>query len=200
MDTSQCVICCERMEMCVYERPSSNPVVYSDKSSTRLTCGHAFHSSCLVLSLHSSQKCPLCNVADTLQHNPELDYRRRMYVETCCKNIVEEIKSSEIIEEHLKDYKAFRDELEEKRKVFNARVKEYKQKLREEMYIERSTRDVTKIQTSARNAFKKEIKKRGGIFGVAFSKMKGYVIDELLFGKDFRNAWYFSMKNRRDFW
>ena len=86
-----------------------------------------------------------------------------------------------------------------KRKIFNKSVSEFKEKLRNDMNIEPVIHHITSVKQEAKRIFHREVKKRGGIFTSALKRYTtSHAEEKLLFGE--KSPWYFSMKNKRDFW
>jgi cysteinyl-tRNA synthetase len=141
--------------------------------------------------------CPLCRIE--IEQNDDREYaRHRFHMLSYCKEILETIKD-EVLQEHLKEYKSFSNELETKRKTFNKRISEFKKELRAEMNIESILDHISDIKRQTKRIFHREIKKRGGIFKTAIEKYNSaYAEDRLLFKE--RSPWFFNTKNKRDFW
>lgn len=193
-----CTICFENISVPVFRDGRTEISVENDCS--RLTCGHAFHTKCLIQSLHLTRGCPLCRLVDEREYtlDPRTRAQQRLHMQSYCDEIMNQVKE-DILIEHLKDYRAFIQELEEKRKIFNKSVSEFKEKLRNDMNIEPVIHHISSVKQEARRLFHREIKKRGGIFATAMKKYNtSHAEEKLLFGE--RSPWYFSMKNKRDFW
>lgn len=193
-----CPICFENLSISAFQEGTTELVIHNDCS--RLTCGHGFHTKCLIQALSSTRGCPLCRMVDDEVYNqdPRLRAQQRLHMQTYCDTILDKIKN-EVLTEHLKDYKAFTQELEEKRKVFKQRVADFKEGLRTEMNIEPILQHINKVKTDTKRKFHREVKKRGGIFTTVLQRYYTCHSEErLLFNE--RSPWYFSHKNKRDFW
>lgn len=193
-----CTICLESLSIPLYVAGTTEVNIENDCS--RIACGHAFHTKCLIQSLNITPGCPLCRIVEETHYNvdPELYTRQHIHMQLYCSKILDEVKN-DILVEHLKDYKSFVRELEEKRKVFNKRVTDFKEKLREEMNITPILSHIDKVKKDTKRIFRHEIKKRGGIFATSLRIYGTCTYQEkYLFGE--RNPWNFSFKNKRDFW
>lgn len=190
-----CTICFE--SLCVPVFQEANMEVSIENDCSRLPCGHAFHTKCLIQSLHMTRGCPLCRVIDE-REDPRDYSRQRLYMRTCCDEILSQIKN-EVLSEHVKEYASFSNELEKKRKLFNKKVHEFKEALRNEMKIESIIDHMKQVKQDTKRLFHREIKKRGGIFKTAIKTYNNWYSEEkLLFGE--KSPWYFNTKNKIDFW
>jgi hypothetical protein len=197
MSEDVCPVCYENLSITAYQESDEIEVV---DACTRLACGHAFHTPCIIRCLQASSKCPCCNIfdEDALGQDPTERYERRLRLEGHCRKVLDVVKRSSKVSEYIKDYKAFGEELEEKRTVFKKKVADFKKQLRDELRIEQQIADVKKIQASTKRVFISEAKKTGNLYHGAITKLSNFRIDEYLFG--IQRAWYYSIKNRRDFW
>lgn len=192
------MICFENICVPVFQEGQTAVSVENDCS--RLLCGHAFHTICLIQSLHMTRGCPLCRLVDERDYNTDWRIRsqQRLHMQAYCDEIMKGVKD-QVLDEHLKEYKAFVQELEEKRKIFNKSVAEFKEKLRKEMNIESIIHHISNVKCDTKRIFQREVKRRGGIFT---SALKRYITsnaeEKILFGE--KSPWYFSIKNKRDFW
>ena len=193
MSEDVCPVCYEDLPVSQYRQSDDIEIT---GACTRLACGHAFHTPCVIRCLQTTSKCPCCNVFG--DDNQDLRYESRLRLEGHCRKVLKDILRKDIVVEHLKDFKAFSHELEEKREVFKQQVTEFKKRLRAEMKIEQQIADIKKIQASTKRAFVAEAKKAGHLYHGAITKLSNFRIDEYLFG--IQRAWYYSIKNRRDFW
>jgi len=124
-------------------------------------------------------------------------WRARMQLEGRCHDILQEVKRSADVREHLADYNAFHAELKGKRAEFDRKMKEYKKQLREEMGIDKLWADVQKMRTDTTQAFKKGVRKRGTLFQGAMACLLKYKQEKALFGD---SAWLFQRKINRYFY
>jgi len=196
MTTEECTLCYERLDVPAFERNTTGDVIIGD-TSTRLLCGHAYHTPCLIRSLQHMARCPLCNVLQDQNNGNDDMWRARMQLEGRCQDVLQGVKRSPEIRERLADYNAFHAELKGKRVGFERRMKEYKKQLREEMGIDRLWADVQKMRTDTIQAFKKEIRKRGTLFQGALGCLMKYKQEKVLFGD---SPWYFKRKINRYFY
>ena len=197
MTTEECTLCYERLDVPAYQRNTTGDVIMGE-TSTRLQCGHAYHTPCLIRSLQYMARCPLCNVLqDQNQMGGEDTWRARMQLEGRCHDVLQEVKRSPEVREHLADYNAFHAELKGKRAEFDRKMKEYKKQLREEMGIDKLWADVQKMRTDTTQAFKKGVRKRGTLFQGAMACLLKYKQEKALFGD---SAWLFQRKINRYFY
>ena len=120
-----------------------------------------------------------------------------MQLEGRCQDLLQEIKRTPEMREHIADYTAFHTELKVKRPEFDRRIKEFKKQLREEMGIDRLWADVQKMRAAATQTFKKEVRKRGTLFKGALACLLKYKQEKVIFGD---SAWFFKRKINRYFY
>lgn len=197
MTTEECTLCYERLDVPAFERNTTGDVIIGD-NSTRLQCGHAYHTPCLIRCLQHMSRCPLCNILQDQNNNGGEDmWRARMQLEGRCQDLLQEIKRTPEMREHIADFTAFHTELKAKRPEFDRRIKEFKKQLREEMGIDRLWADVQKMRAAATQTFKKEVRKRGTLFKGALACLLKYKQEKVIFGD---SAWFFKRKINRYFY
>lgn len=193
MALEECILCYETLGVPVFQRNATGDVVI-EGDSTRLQCGHAYHTLCLVRSLQHRARCPLCNVLQQQNDGTEESWRQRIEFEGRCLHVLEEVKREPVVREHLADYKAFYTELMGKKKEFDRRVKAARDAIREDMKINQLMSDIVKMRTSSLREFKKAVRAKGSLFTGAVAGTMKYKIDKLLFGGA---SWYFQRKFSR---
>jgi hypothetical protein len=196
MTTEECTLCYERLDVPAFERNTTGDVIIGD-TSTRLLCGHAYHTPCLIRSLQHMARCPLCNVLQDQNNGNDDMWRARMQLEGRCQDVLQGVKRSPEVRERLADYRAFHIELTGKHKEFQRRMKEFKGQLREEMGIDRLWADVQKMRIDTVQAFKKEVRKRRNLYQGALACLMKYKHEKVLFGD---SPWYFKRKINRYFY
>ena len=188
MEEDKCIICYEAMSVPVYRVVEQTTV---EGDCTRLVCGHALHTTCMIDSLQSTRgKCSLCN---WISRDSELSYQQRMRYETECSRLLESVKKDALVKESMADYRAFRKELSTKRAEYKKRMKEQSKLIREELGIERVLKDYKQSKRTAVSNFKQVVKRRGGLFSIALKNLGGCSTERLLFG---RNCRYDYFRNR----
>jgi len=189
-DSERCPICLGDMEVPVYmerEEGDTEPIV--EHGCTRLSCGHALHTECLVESLVSTGgKCVCCNLRNIeFGEHRDLSWEQRLQFESLCLKKLRGVKQSLLVHEGLKDYKSFKNELKRKHREFQDKVKQYKKQLREEMNIEETIRITNKIRNDTKRNFNTELSKTTGIEKAALMHISKYRLDTWLFNE---RGWY----------
>ncbi len=185
-EEERCPVCLGDMEVPVYverEEGDTEPIV--ENGCTRLGCGHALHTECLVESLVSTGgKCVCCNLRNVeFGEHRDLTWEQRLQFETVCLGKLQSIKKTLLVREGLKDYKSFKNELKKKHKDFQEKVQQYKNKLREEMGIEESIRTAKKIRAGTKRNFNKELTKTLGVEKAAMMHVSNYALERWLFNE-----------------
>lgn len=168
-----CAICYEEMDDTV-EFDAATTETQVDGDCTRLGCGHALHTRCMVDALQATGgKCPLC----TQRQNPDKFYDEYMRV---CLRTLETLRKTPRIAEGLKDYAGFHRELCAKYKTFRQRVRDFKKALRQEMQIEKLQREITDIRAETRRRVRSQL--------VFEDSISNYTLDKWLFKSQY-SAW-----------
>jgi hypothetical protein len=190
MENEVCITCYEPIDIPMFETTDRTHIV---GDCTRLICGHAMHSVCLVNTLQSTQgKCPLCNTFE------EGKYTNLLFQDECFRRL-ERVKRRPDVSAGIRDYTAFKAEYSQKRRDFAKKVREFKKNLREEMGVSRLEKDISRIKSSTRTVFKKAAQEAGGIYAHALLNVneQTYYLDKWLFKeKMFLSSW----KTRRVFY
>lgn len=185
-DGERCPVCLGDMEVPVYiEREEGDTEAIVEHGCTRLGCGHALHTECLVESLVSTGgKCVCCNLRNVeFGDHRDLSWEQRLQFETICLDKLKTIKRSLLVREGLKDYKSFKNELKKKHKEFHDKIKQYKKQLREEMGIEDAIRIATKTRNDTKRNFNIELNKTVGLEKAAMMHISNYRLDHWLFNE-----------------
>jgi hypothetical protein len=182
----RCSVCLGDMEVPVYverEEGETDPIV--ENGCTRLRCGHALHTECMVESLVSTGgKCVCCNLRHVeLGDHTDLSWEQRLQFENVCLNKLKTIKRSLLVNEGIKDYKSFKNELNKKHTEFKNKIQEYKKQLREEMGIEDMIRVASKTKRDTRRNFMTELGRSTGLEKAAMLHIRNYRLDKWLFNE-----------------
>ena len=189
-DQDKCPVCLVEMDVPLdVERRGDNTEPVIEEGCTRLGCGHALHTECMVSSLISTRgKCVCCNMtADSPLDDREMPWQQRLEFQRLCLRKMSAVKRTLLVREGLRDFHAYRNELRTKHKEFRDKLTEYKGKLREEMGIDNLIDTMNKTRSKTKANFKKEIRKATGLEAAAFSNLSEYVLDRWLFQE---NGWY----------
>jgi hypothetical protein len=190
-DENICALCYEAIPVPMFQQVDDTRI---EGDCTRLGCGHAMHTACIVRSLQATRgKCALCNMRPARDHD---DWDARMRYEHECQKRLQKVRRNPEVSEGLKDYKAFRSELCQKRIEANKRLREFKAQLREEFGIVKLMKDIATIKRQTRANFHKIAKKEGGMYLAAAQGMRNWELNRWLFSERRFSEWSF----RRTFW
>lgn len=190
MEGNVCVVCYEEMSVPMYEKVDDTRV---EGEYTRMKCGHAMHTECLIRSLQATQgQCALCNMKPDMTDNFNMQWR---YTHECQKRL-QLMKRNVLVREGLKDYEGFRSELTAKQREGYKRLKKFKEELRNELEIPKLLKDIAKIRTQTRKNFMKIAKEEGGIYLTTAESMRPWELDKWLFKEQRYSDW----KMRRVFY
>ncbi len=197
-DGDNCPVCLAGMEVPLYvERREDDTAPIVLNGCTRLACGHALHTECLVESLISTQgKCVCCNMRVGLeaQHNTDMPWEQRLKFQQLCLKKLRTVKNTLLVKEGLRDYEAFKKEVREKHKEFKKRLNDHKEVLRKEMKIEELIMTASKLRRDTKRNFMQEMRKSTGIEAAAFSNLSDYAFDRWLFSE--RGWWIRAVMTR----
>ncbi len=190
MEEERCPVCLGDMDVPVYverDEGETDPII--ENGCTRLSCGHALHSQCMVESLVSTGgKCVCCNLRNfDMDHRRDMNWEQRLQFEKMCLEKLKTVKNSLLVKEGLRDYVSFKSELKHKHKEFNDKIQEYKKVLRAEMKIEELIKIANDTRKLTKHNFKKELKKSTGLESAALLHVTEYHVDKWLFGE---RGWY----------
>ncbi len=136
------MICFEEMDMASFEDER-------DRTETciKLDCGHSYHTKCILRCLSNlNQKCPSCNTTKS----PSQEITRDGLV----KKLVSEIKKDDDMKFLLNEYKEVREELSESQSQLRKDVKEFIEKRKVELCIDKKRSYflscLTRIQSTTR--------------------------------------------------
>ena len=180
--TEECILCYEPLCVPVFRDNTTNDIIV-DGDSSRLQCGHAYHTICLLKSLQYRSVCPLCNVIGQMnERGDEWWNNGRIALEGRCMEIMEKVKKDKEVREALRTYKACVKDITGVKKEFVKRVKEFKTALRAEMGVDEKVKAVVKAKNSAIRVFTRKAKSEGSLIAGAASILPTYKIERFLFG------------------
>jgi hypothetical protein len=176
--TDTCGICYEGMTIPGYIATDHIEV---QGDYTRLECGHAMHTKCMIESLQAYKgKCALCNRETFVEHDT---YEDRMIFEGKCTQVLNRVKKNPAVLEAIADYNAFNTEFKAKLKHFDQRLVEMKEQLREETDILRYLDDRDMMANNLRKVFRAETKKAGSLYFGALNHLCKWRQDRIIFGR-----------------
>lgn len=181
MAEEECILCYDPLDVPVYEQNTTNDIIVGETFS-RLQCGHAYHTGCLLRSLQHRSVCPLCNVLGEMNDTNEWWRNGRIALEGRCLEIMEKVKRDKDVREALRDYKASLKDVMTVKKEFLKRVKQFKTGLRGELGVEEKLKAAMKSRTTATRIFSRKAKAEGSLVAGAHSLIPTYKIEKFLFG------------------
>lgn len=122
-----CPICRTDMNVVTYEENTTGTDIPLNETVVRLECGHAFHSTCIALSLRQGISCPLCrsqpkdwNIILARPLEETLDEENEII--RLSTNFIEEIEADTL---HLDNIRMHAPNVQYARKQFNKQKKKY---------------------------------------------------------------------------
>uniref|UniRef100_A0A6C0AJL5 RING-type domain-containing protein n=1 Tax=viral metagenome TaxID=1070528 RepID=A0A6C0AJL5_9ZZZZ len=188
MAEEECILCYEPLDVPVYEQNTTDDIIVGGTSS-RLQCGHAYHTICLLKSLQHRSVCPLCNVIGQMNDTNDWWQNGRIQMEGRCLEIMERVKKDKDVREALRECKAARKDVLVLRKEFLKRVKVFKADLRAELGVDEKVKAVMKSKNSAMRIFTRKAKNEGSLTAGAHTLLPVYKVERFLFGKDRLFRW-----------
>ena len=177
----ECILCYEPLSVPVFQENTNDDIIV-DGTSSRLQCGHAYHTTCLLRALQHRSVCPLCNVIGQPQDNEDWWNNGRIALEGRCMEIMEKVKKDKEVREAMRTYKACVKDIAGVKKEFVKRVKEFKTGLRSEMGVDEKVKSVLKAKATAVRIFTRKAKSEGSLIAGAASILPIYKIERFLFG------------------
>lgn len=174
----ECILCYDPLDVPVFERNTTDDIIVGATSS-RLQCGHAYHTTCLLRALQHRASCPLCSM---VRENDEGVWDRRIALEGRCMEIMEKVKKDREVREAMRTYKACVKDITGVKKEFVKRVKEFKTGLRAEMGVDEKVKSVLKAKSSVMRIFSRKAKSEGTVIVGAHNLLPAYKIERFLFG------------------
>ena len=177
----ECILCYEPLCVPVYQENTNNDIIV-DGNSSRLQCGHAYHTLCLLRALQHRSVCPLCNVIGQPQDNEDWWNNGRIALEGRCMEIMEKAKKDKEVRDALREYKTSLKDVMGVKKEFVKRVKDFKTGLRAEMGVDEKVKAVTKGRNAVIRIFTRKSKSEGSLGAGALNLLPKYKIEIFLFG------------------
>lgn len=177
----ECILCYEPLSVPVFRETTTNDIIV-DGDSSRLKCGHAYHTLCLLRALQHRSVCPLCNVIGQPQDNEDWWNNGRIALEGRCMEIMGKAKKDKEVREALREYKTSLKDIMGVKKEFSKKVKDFKTGLRAEMGVDEKLKTLLKHRSSATRIFHHKAKSEGSLGAGALNLLPKYKIDIFLFG------------------
>lgn len=182
MAGEECILCYEHLAIPVFERNLDNDIKV-EGMSTRLQCGHAYHTRCILQSFQHRTVCPLCNVHGQQEEEQNGWWNQgRIEMEGRCIQIMETVKKDPEVRTSIRDYKTRVKELMGIKKTFDTRTKQFKAELRKELEIDEKLKTIIKVQGATTRLFARKAKSEGTLYTGAHSFLPAYKISKFLFG------------------
>jgi len=182
MAQEECILCYDPLDVLVYQANPTDDIIVGATSS-RLQCGHAYHTQCLLRALQHRASCPLCTLVGGANDRDNNWWNNgQIALEGRCLEIMEKVKKDREVREALRDYKATTKDIMTLKKEFQKRVKEFKTGLRAEMGVDEKVKAVMKSRTSVLRTFTRKAKSEGSLISGARSILPAYKIERFLFG------------------
>ena len=180
MAEEECILCYDPLDVPVFERNTTDDIIIGATSS-RLQCGHAYHTLCLLKSLQHRTSCPLCSM---VRENDQGDWynNTRIALEGRCIEIMEKVKKDKEVRDGLREYKTSLKDIMAVKKECVKRVKEFKTGLRAEMGVDEKVTALTKSKASVIRIFSRKAKSEGTLIAGAVNILPAYKIERFLFG------------------
>jgi len=178
----ECILCYDPLCVPVFRENTTNDIIV-DGHSSRLQCGHAYHTTCVLKSLQHRSVCPLCNVIGQMNEEGHDWWNNgRIEMEGRCMKIMEKVKKDKEVREGLRHYKAASKDVMSLKKEFMKRVKEFKTGLRAEMGVDEKVKAVLKAKSSVLRLFTRKAKNEGSLIAGAFNILPAYRLEKFLLG------------------
>ena len=184
----ECILCYDPLSVPVFQENTTDDIIV-DGHSSRLQCGHAYHTVCLLKSLQYRSVCPLCNVIGQMNDGNDWWHNGRIVLEGRCLEVMEKVKKDKEVREALRECKAAGKDLMALRKEFLKRVKEFKTGLRADMGTDEKVKAAMKAKHSAMRLFARKAKNEGSLTAGAHTMLPTYKIERFLFGRDRLFRW-----------
>jgi galactose-1-phosphate uridylyltransferase len=178
----ECILCYDPLSVPVYRENTTDDIIV-DGDSSRLQCGHAYHTLCLLRALQHRSTCPLCNVIGQMnERGDEWWNNGRIEMEGRCMKIMEKVKKDKEVRESLRDYKAASKDVMSLKKEFMKRVKDFKTGLRAEMGVDEKVKAVMKAKNYVLKLFTRKAKSEGTLTVGALNILPTYRVEKFLLG------------------
>jgi hypothetical protein len=162
--------------------PEDSREVQVMDDDTRLACGHAYHTHCIIRSIIATSKCPLCNIQTTQSYGYSDDVQLR--IEGRGRVLLEDARKAPEVKEKLKEWRVARKKFAEMEKLFKKRTKAFKEELRKELNADAIIKENTAAFSSANRAYNRVVRKLGPIYYAAAKNMNSWQRNRFLFKID----------------
>lgn len=179
--TEECILCYDTLDVPVYQVNITNDIIVAETSS-RLQCGHAYHTPCLLRALQHRSSCPLCTLVGGAHDVDNWWHNGQIALEGRCMQIMEKVKKDKEVREALREYKVTAKDVMTVKKEFVKRVKDFKTGLRAEMGVEEKVKAVIKSKNTVLRIFTRKAKSEGSLIAGAQSILPTYKVERFLFG------------------
>jgi len=177
----ECILCYDSLDVLVYQ-PNTTDDIIVGATSSRLQCGHAYHTPCLLRALQHRSSCPLCTLVGGANDRDNWWHNGQIALEGRCLEIMEKVKKDKEVREALREYKSLTKDVMAVKREFLKRVKEFKTGLRAEMDVDEKVNAVMKAKASVIRVFTRKAKSEGSLVAGAQSILPAYKIERFLFG------------------
>lgn len=177
----ECILCYDYLCVPVFQENTTNDIIL-DENSSRLQCGHAYHTVCLLKSFQHRPVCPLCNLVGGAPDHDGWWRNGVIALEGRCLEIMEKVKKDKDVKEAVREHKTTIKDIMTIKKEFAKKVKDFKTGLRAEMGVDEKMKTVLKTKASAVRIFYRKAKSEGSLITGARSILPGYKIERFLFG------------------
>jgi hypothetical protein len=181
----ECVICYEPMYIPAFITPTgpeeTREVQVMD-DDTRLACGHAYHTHCIIRSIIATSKCPLCNITSTSTHDYSDDVQLR--IEGRGRLLLEDARKSPEVKEKLKEWRVARKTFAEMERIFRKRTKAFKDELRKELNADAIIKEHSSAFSAANRTYNRVVRKLGPVYYAAAKNMNSWQRNKFLFKID----------------
>jgi len=178
----ECVICYEDMDIPAYITPTgpeeAREVEVVDED-TRLACGHAYHTHCIIRSIIATSKCPLCNISTGESHGYSSEVQLR--IEGHGRLRLEDARKSPEVKEALKTWRVARKKFVELEKVFRKRTKDFKDELRKELNADSIIKEYSSAYAAVNRMYNRTVRKLGPVYYAAAKNMSQWQRNKFLF-------------------
>jgi hypothetical protein len=150
---------------------------------TRLACGHAYHTHCIIRSIIATSKCPLCNISTGSgigSYSDDVQLR----IEGRGRILLEDARKSPEVKEKLKEWRVARKKFAEMEKVFKKRTKAFKEELRKELNADAIIKEHAATFSAANRVYNRVVRKLGPVYYAAAKNMNSWQRNKFLFKID----------------
>lgn len=189
-----CAVCQEEMDVPTYI-PGTTEIT-SEGICTRLQCGHALHTSCMIRGLQTTYgKCVVCNQTNINTEN--IPYSEFLAFRGACITHLNSVKRLPGVQVKQTMFREKHNSLKKLSTEFRKRITSFKTELRNEMNLDVLIKETNRARSAVTATVKKEIRKKGSMYVGALSSLGTYHIDRSIFG---RNIWKYRSLIKNTFY